>query len=252
MIHNDSLQILEDLQTQSRSSISDKDIDTLQQEILDLTKELNNKKDQLSLLSKKESSLTKESEAKQNLKEKKTATKNSASQWIILRTSLVNKIKKARLELQNLEIQSATSSARSSALSSRASSRGQVRSSLNAINSVSSPKSPQNLKLKSNNSNKLAQKIEFSEEEAKAALASELEALKSFNTSFLDHSIETEIEYQDQLNQQIQDMQNITEQISRFKEFITKLTTEQENQAAQTDQIALLKEELSEIRKSLL
>ena len=153
--------------------------------------------------------------AKENIATKKLVKEASPLVWMAERNTLMIKIRKAREELQQLEIRSR-----------------------------SAEKSKQRTDSKK-------EEINLNEEAVKKALFLEKNAVESTDTSFIDNAIETEEAYQKELQQKLAEIDQTRAQIDGFKTNMMDLMHQQDEIAASADRIELLKQELNEIRSKL-
>ena len=153
--------------------------------------------------------------AKENLSQKGLNKDSSPLVWMAERNALMIKIKKARDELTQL-----------------------------ATRSKSALKSKQRTEKKK-------EQLNFSEADVKKAILLEIQEVENADDSFIDDAISTELNYQQELNQRMAEIDQTTTQIHSFKDNMMELMQSQDEIAASNDRLELLKQELNELRSKL-
>ena len=153
--------------------------------------------------------------AKENLSQKGLNKNSSPLVWMAERNALMIKIKKARDELSQL-----------------------------ATRSKSAIKSKQRTEMKK-------EQLNFTEADVKKAILLEIQEIENADDSFIEDAISTELHYQDELNLRMSEIERTTSQIHEFKDNMMDLMQSQDEIAASTERLELLKQELNELRSKL-
>lgn len=180
-----------------------------------LESELRTQTEKLQALRNEERDSTIREQAYHKLRQNDQANKLSASVWMSQRISLVARVKKAREELDLLQNRQ----------------RNVFRS------------SSRNDTIKDTN--------KISDRDIKYALACEIAELQKEPPKFLRNVLETEQNFQKEMESQLEDLDRTTNQINEFKISTMELMHEQEITASKSEEIALLKKELAELRGKL-
>ena len=153
--------------------------------------------------------------ATKKLRDKNSAVKQSANAWMSQRLSLVAKVKRAKEELE--------------LLTSRE--RGASKSDAKA--------------------SELQRNMDLNDEDAKHALASEIEELNNEKSVFLENTLKTEMRVKEELEKKLRDFEGTSVEILEFQKTTMELLAVQKSNAAKEQRIAVLKKELADLRGCL-
>ena len=181
-----------------------------------LENELKEKKEYLSNLESKERQL--KNSMAVTMKRRKNVIKGQTSpiNWMSERMSYIAKIKKAREEKMSLQ---------------------------------KFEKSTQRM---SEMTEKQKDEFNFTEEEIKYALIAEMKTFVFVKSQFYTDTMETEIEYTEELQQQLEELNASIAQIQKFRNSTLALLKKQEEVVAIGDRISILTEELTDIRSNIM
>ena len=194
---------------------TEEDAATLLAQKKKLEEELKAKREEVRTLEHRERDLGFKYNATKKGREQRSALKQSASAWMSQRMSLVAKVKRAKEELE--------------LLTSRE--RGASKSNENATRSQ--------------------ENMSYNEEDAKHALASEIEELNNEKSVFLENTLKTEMKVKEELEKKLRDFEGTSVEILEFQKTTMELLAVQKSNAGKEQRIAVLKKELADLRGCL-
>ena len=194
---------------------TEKDAATLLAQKKALEVELKARREEKKTLEHRERDLNIRQMATKKLREKNSALNQSANAWMSQRLSLVAKVKRAKEELE--------------LLTSRE--RGASKSDAKA--------------------SELQRNMDLNDEDAKHALASEIEELNNEKSVFLENTLKTEMRVKEELEKKLRDFEGTSVEILEFQKTTMELLAVQKSNAAKEQRIAVLKKELADLRGCL-
>ena len=194
---------------------TEKDAATLLSQKKALEDELKARREEIKTLKARESDMNIRQAAMKKMREKRAAQQQSASAWMSQRLSLVAKVKRAKEELE--------------LLTSRE--RGASKSNSNAT--------------------KLQENMSYNDEDAKHALASEIDELNNERWLFLENTLKTETKVKEELEKKLRDFEGTSVEILEFQKTTMELLSVQKSNAGKEQRIAVLKKELADLRGCL-
>lgn len=99
---------------------------------------------------------------------------------------------------------------------------------------------------------KTKDEFNFTEEEIKYALIAEMKTFVFVKSQFYNDTMETEIEYTEELQQQLEEINESIAQIQKFRNSTLALLKKQEEVVSIGDRISILTDELTDIRSNIM
>lgn len=184
-----------------------------QKKVLEL--EVRKKRTEIQALKNQERDANMREKARTKLRQRNATQTQSSMNWMSQRTSLIAKVKKAREELEQLN-------SRERSASRSMSRTAQIREESNC-----------------------------GDQEAKHALASEINELRSESSPFIATTIQTEMKVKEELEQKLKDFEKTSAEILEFQKTTMELLEIQKVNAYNEPRINILKKELDELRACL-
>ena len=181
-----------------------------------LEDEIREKQNRLESLKKQEKQIKARSAISSKRRIRDLKSKSSTSNWLSERMSYIARIKKAKEEISSLQKFE----------------RSNVR--LSEI------------------TEKQKEDFNFTEDELKLAILAEAKSKEFHTSAFYDETVETELEFREELMQQLEEINQSMAQIQDFKGSTLDLLKKQEEMAVMNDRMDILRDELTDIRSELM
>ncbi|OHT07883.1 hypothetical protein TRFO_23748 [Tritrichomonas foetus] len=150
------------------------------------------------------------------LRNKDIKSRSSTTNWMSERMSYIAKIKKAKEEIRHLQ---------------------QFERSNKRLTEITE---------------KQKDELSFTEEELKNTILAEIKSKEFHKSQFYEETVETELEYREELMEQLAEIDQSMDQIAKFRVSTIDLLRRQEEVATMGDRLDILKDELTDIRSDLM